>query len=159
MSTSTNSHDHAHHVTPPSKLASTLFILAILMGLTILAAQVDFGHIISSKVGGSSALGSYINNIVALTIAIIKACFVIQIFMGVKYGSKLVKMWAYAGFVWVVLLGITFGDYTSRTWESHRGWNPGDSDVTLPASKIDENKMEIQKKHAEEDAAKGGSGH
>lgn len=141
-----------------SQLIKTLIMLTILMGATILAFAVDFGHIISHAVHGSSAMGSYINNFVALTIAIIKACLVVQIFMGAKYGTKLVKMWAYAGFVWVVLLGITFGDYTSRTWESHRGWYAGDSDLALPASSRDLGVIEKQKERAEESAKEEGAG-
>lgn len=150
MSTKSNSHEHDHHVTPPTTLFATLGALALLMGLTILVYEVDFGHILSR---GNSALGSYINNFIALTIALVKATLVVQIFMGVKWGSKLVKMWAMTGFVWVTLMGITFGDYTSRTWENNRGWNPGDTDLAVLPSSASEvvkaRQEELHKEHLE----------
>ena len=152
MSTSTHaSHDeHEHHITPPSKLTINLAILGVLMGATIAAAQVDIGHIVS---GGNSAVGSYINNFIALGIAIAKAYFVVSIFMGVKWGTKLIKMWALTGFVWVTLLWITFGDYTSRTWENHKGWTPGSTDMAAFPSEIDQVVIERQKEFREHQEA------
>lgn len=161
MSTSNHAHEHDHHVTPPFTLFKTLIMLAIFMVLTIVAAKVDFGHIISSRIGLGSAGGSYINNFVALAIAITKASLVVGIFMGVKWGSKLVKLWAMTGFVWVVLLGITFGDYTSRAWENNRGWTPGSTDVAALPSQVDHGVIERQKefeKHSKEEAEKNGTG-
>jgi len=158
MSTATHDHhgEHEHHITPPSKLTVNLFILGVLMGLTILAAQVDFGHIISNMIGGSSALGSYINNFIALGIAIAKAYFVVSIFMGVKWGTPLIKLWAMTGFVWMTLLFITFGDYGSRNWENNKGWTPGSSDLTAFPSQMDDRKRENQIRLAEEAEKKGG---
>ncbi len=133
--TTTHSHDD-HHITPPSALIKNLILLAIFMGLTILAALVDFGH----HLPVSSAMGSVINNVVALIIALIKAYLVISVFMGVKWGSKLIKLWALAGFVWVPLLLLIMGDYMSRSWEPIRGWNTPSqihgrdaSEVALPS--------------------------
>lgn len=129
---------NSHHITPISVYLRTLVILAVLMGLTILVYEIDFGHIISSKAGLSSAAGSYINNFIALTIAIIKATYVVLYFMGVKYTTGLVKLYAAAGFVWVTLMGITFCDYFTRSWEPIQGWNPGDTNVVERKSVLNE---------------------
>jgi caa(3)-type oxidase subunit IV len=156
---STNDHAHDHHITPPMALAVNLVRLAILMVLTVAAAEFDFGHWVGNLIHAGPALGTYINNFVALLIAITKAYFVVMIFMGVKWTSKLAKVWAVTGFVWVTLLLIIFGDYTSRTWENNRGWTPGSSDVTALPSKVDETFVQRQEewaaKEAEEAAKEG----
>lgn len=121
MSTHTSSHDH--HVTPPTELIKNLAKLAFLMALTIAAALVDVGHM---KVFGaqlSSAGGSFANNLIAMAIACTKAYLVVSVFMGVKWGSKLIKMWALTGFVWLPLLLGVFGDYFTRSWEPVVTWN------------------------------------
>ena len=94
MSSHANYHDH--HITPPKVLFRNFVTLGFLMGLTILAAKVDIGHLLPV----SSAVGSFANNIIALIIAVIKTYCVVAIFMGVKWSSKLVRLWALAGFVW-----------------------------------------------------------
>ena len=110
---------HDHHITPPSVLIRNFLTLGFFMALTIFAAKVDVGHLLPV----SGAMGSFLNNVVALTIACIKTYFVVSIFMGVKWSSKLVKMWALTGFVWLPLLLGIFGDYVSRRWEPVETWN------------------------------------
>lgn len=112
---------HDHHITSPATLFFTMLLLAVLMGLTILVYKIDFGHILS---GGNSALGSWINNIIALVIAMVKATLVVMIFMGVKWGTKLIKLYAMLGFFFFPFLLITFGDYMTRSWEPVEGWTP-----------------------------------
>jgi cytochrome c oxidase subunit 4 len=52
---------------------------------------------------------------VALTIAIVKAVMIVLVFMHVKYNTRLVQVFAGAAFLWfVIMIGITFGDYLSR---------------------------------------------
>ncbi|HZH98996.1 MAG TPA: cytochrome C oxidase subunit IV family protein [Fimbriimonadaceae bacterium] len=132
----TNHHDaHSHHVIPIGTYAKTFFILMVLMGLTILAAEVNAAHFLGF-LGVTDYLGSYINNAIALTIAVIKATLVVMYFMGVKYGSKLIKVYALAGFVWFFLLLLIFGDYVTRSWEPVDGWYKGDTAVPQRASQI-----------------------
>lgn len=119
MSTHAATHDHDHHITPPKTLFLNFAALGALMLLTIGAAQFDFGHFLPV----SSQVGSFINNLVALAIACFKAYLVVSIFMGVKWGTKLIKMWALAGFVWLPLLLGVFLDYMSRAWEPVESWN------------------------------------
>ena len=79
------------------------------MILTLLAAKYPTGS-------------SHVNNAIALTIAIAKATLVVAYFMGVKYGTKLIKMWAYAGFTWFFLMFVMYCDYVTRGWEPVAGW-------------------------------------
>ena len=57
------------------------------------------------------------NIVVALVIAFFKMMLVILFFMNVKAENPLTKLFAGAGFFWmVILLALTLSDYFSRTW-------------------------------------------
>lgn len=57
------------------------------------------------------------NIVVALLIAFFKMMLVVLIFMNVKSESPLTKLFAAAGFFWLILLlGQVAIDYISRTW-------------------------------------------
>jgi cytochrome c oxidase subunit 4 len=76
--------------------------LALLAGtaLTTWAATVDWGAL---------------NDVVALTIAGVKAALVILFFMHVRYSSKLVWVFSVAGFLWLILFFVlTLADYQTR---------------------------------------------
>jgi cytochrome c oxidase subunit 4 len=61
-------------------------------------------------------LGAW-NIVVALLIAFFKMMLVILFFMNVKAESPLTKLFAGAGFFWMILLlGQFFIDYVSRSW-------------------------------------------
>lgn len=109
---------HHHHVQSPGLYWGNFFVLAILMILTVWASTLHFGD---------SPLGSYTANTIALTIATIKACLVVAIFMGVKFGTRLIKLWAVAGFVWFFMFFIMFCDYATRKWEPTVGWEKIDA--------------------------------
>ncbi len=109
-------HSNGIHVFPVSMYAKTLFALLVLMVLTVLAAQVNFGHIFADR-GWSPALGSVLNNVIAMTIAVIKGLLVIQFFMHVKFGTDLIKLWAMTGFIWVTLMLFILMDYGTRKYE------------------------------------------
>lgn len=116
-------HDHSHHVIPVPKLVGTLFALLGLMVLTIAAAR--------WQVMVDNIPGPYIDNLVALGIAMLKAFFVIWIFMGVKHGTKLIKVYAIGGFVWMLLIGGALFDYFFRDVEPVQGWEPA-YETSLP---------------------------
>lgn len=105
--------DHGHHITPISTLFGTFLALVVLMTLTVISANIDL-----------TPLG---NNAANLGIAVIKATLVVRIFMGLAYSSKLAKLFGVAGFVWLILMGITFGDYSTRQWEPVKGWYSKDN--------------------------------
>lgn len=148
------SHDHAHehHVVPTGTYIKVLVFLTAMMLLTIFAAKIDI-----PAVGPIS--GTVMNQTVALTIAVAKAFAVVWIFMGVKWGTKLTKIWAATGFVWFFLLGLIVVDYPMRAFEGVQGWegqtgradHPQDGSalprVVTPSSKaqaIDENDVNLR---------------
>lgn len=110
-----NHAQHSHHVTPWTKLAVTYGALVVLMLMTVGVVYFPFHS-------------SYVNNLINLGIALVKATLVVRIFMGVKWGTTLIKTWAYTGFVWLTLMSIIFGDYLTRPWEHHKGWYTQDTE-------------------------------
>ncbi|MFQ3587690.1 MAG: cytochrome C oxidase subunit IV family protein [Fimbriimonadaceae bacterium] len=113
----TDPHAHAgHHVIPIKTLVLTGGALIVLMVLTVGWAQIAY------LILPDAPIASFINNFVAMTIAVAKALLVILIFMGVKWSTKLTKMYALCGFVWVTLIGIAFCDYATRRWEPVAAW-------------------------------------
>ena len=111
--------EHGHHVIPTKELGRNLALLMGLMLLTIIAAK--YTHF----------LPTFWGNVVALTIAVVKAFFVVSIFMGVKYTTNLAKLFAIGGFVWFLLMFGTLVDYIARPWEPVKGWEPVPS-TSLP---------------------------
>ena len=82
----------------------TIF-LVLLVGtlLTVLAALQDFPW--------------QLNTIVAMTIAITKATFVVLYFMHVRYSTRLVWVIVASALFWLVIMfALTFSDYWTRGW-------------------------------------------
>ena len=58
------------------------------------------------------------NVVVAILIALIKASLVAWIFMGVRYSTKMTRLFVVAGLVWLtIMILITGGDYVTRPWD------------------------------------------
>ena len=111
-------HEHAYH--PPITLYYKIFgALMILTLITIVVAFQDFG---------------IFNNIIALTIAGIKTTLVVLFFMHVKYESKLTKLFAAAGFIWLaILIAFTLQDTEVRRHNfGPRGWATLPKDIVPP---------------------------
>lgn len=107
--------EHGHHVTPTRTLTFNLVWLLVLMVLTVAAARViPFLPLVWA-------------NLLAMTIACIKAVLVIAIFMGVRYTTNLAKLFAIGGFVWFLLIFGILIDYWSRPWEPVPGWTDAPS--------------------------------
>jgi caa(3)-type oxidase subunit IV len=117
-------HSHEHHIVPTSTYLKTLLGLFGLMVLTVWVAQYNL-----PRIGFLS--GTVVNQLIAMAIALVKAFMVVTIFMGVKFGTKLVKLWAVLGFIWVLLIFGILGDYTMRHYEPAPGWD-GKADSALP---------------------------
>jgi cytochrome c oxidase subunit 4 len=74
--------------------------LLVLTVITVLVARVDLGPL---------------NNIVALTVAVLKATLVVLYFMHVRYSSKLTWVFVIAGLFWLgILMTLTLSDYMTR---------------------------------------------
>lgn len=87
-------------IVPRKTYYKVAIALLVLFVLTVAAAYVDLGGF---------------NIIVALTIAVVKALLVVLYFMHVRYGNKLVWVFACAGFFWLVILfALTMSDYITR---------------------------------------------
>jgi cytochrome c oxidase subunit 4 len=92
----------AHHV-PSLKLYFAVFgLLMVGTALTVAVAFFDLGPL---------------NNVVMLTIAVVKAMFVVLYFMHVRWGSRLTWVVAASGFFWLLIMfSFTLTDYMSRGW-------------------------------------------
>ena len=94
------SHDHI------VSLKLYLGVLAILLvgtGLTVAAARVDLGGL---------------NIVVAMSIAVVKAAFVVLYFMHLKYSHRLNWVFGAAAMLWLALLiGLTWTDVAARLTE------------------------------------------
>ncbi|RME50817.1 MAG: caa(3)-type oxidase subunit IV [Deltaproteobacteria bacterium] len=91
----------------PVQLYFRVFGILILLTLvTVVVAFIDLGPL---------------NTVVALAIAVTKACFVILYFMHVRYSERLIPVFVSAGAFWLlILLVLTFGDYATRESELSR---------------------------------------
>lgn len=90
------------HVSPVRSYV--LIFLALMAGtaLTVWAAFQDLGAL---------------NNVVMLTIAVIKATLVVMYFMHARYSSRLTTMTILAGlFFLLILFSLTLADYATRDW-------------------------------------------
>jgi len=130
------SHSHEHHIVATSTYVKTLLALVALMALTVWASFIQIPAI--GPISGTVA-----NQVVALAIALVKAFLVVTIFMGVKFGTKLIKLWASLGFIWVLLIFTILGDYTTRHFEPAPSWD-GKADSALPRVAPDEPKIPAQ---------------
>ncbi len=126
-------HSHEHHIVPTSTYIKTLLALFVLMVITVLVAGVNL-----PRIGFLS--GTVVNQVIALAIALIKAFLVVTIFMGVKFGTKLIKLWASVGFIWVLLIFGILGDYTMRKYEPAPSWD-SKADSALPRVTPEDPKM------------------
>lgn len=118
--------EHTFHVHKVSLYMKTLMGLVVLMVATLIFAHVHFPDI---PLGPVTIHGTLINNLVAMAIATMKALLVINFFMGVKYATKLTRLWVIAGFVGFVLMFLVYGDYLTRVYEPTPRWvgDPGSS--------------------------------
>jgi cytochrome c oxidase subunit 4 len=90
----------SQHVTSPRLYLAVFGALLVLTVITWLVAQADLG---------------WANDVVALTIAVVKMILVVLFFMHVRYSTRLTALTALAGFFWlVILIGLTLGDYLTR---------------------------------------------
>jgi cytochrome c oxidase subunit 4 len=95
----TTTHEHTPHI--GVKTLYTIYgALLVLMLLTFGAAFVDLG---------------LLNFAVAITIATVKMVLIILYFMHVRYSGKLVWVFSFAAFFWLVIFIVgTLNDYFTR---------------------------------------------
>lgn len=94
------------HIVPPRVYLIVFAALMVLMAATVVVAQLHLG-----------AMG----DIVAMSIAVAKGVLIVLYFMHVKYSSHMTKLFAVAGFVWLLILfAFSLSDYKTRNWEPTR---------------------------------------
>lgn len=109
MSENEHADDHAGHFIIPWQYYGYNFVaITILMALTVIFGKVDaldFGHV------------NGVNLWIALGIAAAKAGCIIAIFMGVKWSTPIVKVFALGVIGWLFILFVFFlVDYASPSW-------------------------------------------
>ena len=93
----------SEHIVPVRIYVTIFLVLLVGTGLTVLAALQDFPW--------------QLNTIVAMTIAITKATFVVLYFMHVRYSTRLVWVIVASALFWLVIMfALTFSDYWTRGW-------------------------------------------
>ena len=93
----------SEHIVPVKVYLMIFAILLVGTALTVGAAFIDFPY--------------GLNAIVAMTIAVAKATFVVLYFMHVRYSSRLIWVILAAAFFWMALLfAFTLADYFTRGW-------------------------------------------
>ena len=91
-----------HHVAPVRLYIAVFLALMVGTFLTVIVAKFDLGPL---------------NNVVMLTIAVVKALFVVLYFMHVRWSSRLTWVIAGSGFLWLLIMfSFTLMDYMSRGW-------------------------------------------
>ena len=95
----------SEHIVPVRIYVTIFLILLVGTAVTVWAAFIDFPW--------------RLNTIVALTIATVKATFVVLYFMHVRYSARLVWVIVVAALFWMgILFAFTFSDYFTRGWLS-----------------------------------------
>jgi cytochrome c oxidase subunit 4 len=90
------------HIVPRKTYFSVFGALLVFTALTVTAANINFGKM---------------NDLIAMTIAVIKMMLVLLFFMHVRYSSRLIWVIVASMFFWLlILLLLTITDYTSRGW-------------------------------------------
>jgi cytochrome c oxidase subunit 4 len=110
---------HSHHIVPTFTYLKTLGALTALMLLTIWVSTLNLPG------------GVLTNNLAAIAIAIIKSFLVIWVFMGIRWATKLTRLWAVTGFVVMPMIFISFQDFFFRYQEVVPGWD-GKAESALP---------------------------
>ncbi len=119
---------HGHEIHSVWMYVRTAGVLAAFMALTIGASLVNIGGHITAN----TQIAYYINNLVAVGIAAVKAFIVVMFFMHLKWASSTAKVWALMGFFFLPVMFSIFVDYGTRTHEVVNGWIPGESETALP---------------------------
>lgn len=115
LQTAEEHHGGGHHVASVPTLVAVLIALTVLMVVTVGASWVELPSI-------GPLHGVIINNLIAMAIAVVKACLVIWYFMGVRWATALTRIWVVAGFLVLILMFGILGDYFTRQYEPVAGW-------------------------------------
>jgi cytochrome c oxidase subunit IV len=92
----------SEHIVPRTTYFAVFGALLVGTAITVVAANIDFGRM---------------NDVIAMSIAVVKMMLVLLFFMHVRYSSRLIWVIVASMFFWLlILLLLTLTDYTSRDW-------------------------------------------
>jgi cytochrome c oxidase subunit IV len=92
----------SEHIVPRTTYFAVFGALLVGTAITVAAANIDFGRM---------------NDVIAMSIAVVKMMLVLLFFMHVRYSSRLIWVIVASMFFWLlILLLLTLTDYTSRDW-------------------------------------------
>jgi cytochrome c oxidase subunit 4 len=98
-------HEHSESHEPIDSVSTYALVFAALIVATVLTTAVAFVD-----------LGAF-SVVVALAIAICKMLLVVLFFMHVRHSTKLTKLVLAGGILWfLIMIGMTYTDFASRTW-------------------------------------------
>jgi len=93
----------SEHIVYPRVYITIFLVLMASTGLTVVSAFRDFP--------------GPLNAVVALTIAVVKATFVVLYFMHVRYSPRLIWLVIAAALFWLaIMFALTISDYSTRSW-------------------------------------------
>ena len=93
----------SEHIVYPRVYITIFLVLLVGTILTVVAAFRDFP--------------GPLNAVLALTIAVVKATFVVLYFMHVRYSPRLIALIIAAALFWMaILFALTISDYSTRAW-------------------------------------------
>ena len=93
----------SEHIVSVKVYLMIFMVLLVGTAFTVIAAFIDFPY--------------GLNAIVAMTIAVAKATFVVLYFMHVRYSSRLIWVILAAALFWMaILFAFTLADYFTRGW-------------------------------------------
>ena len=100
----------SNHVVAVPIYLGVFAVLMIGTIVTYVASQIDLEAVFKTHLP--------VNTIVALTIAVTKATFVVLFFMHVKYSTHLTWAVVAGGMFWFgILIVLTLSDYLTRSWQ------------------------------------------
>ena len=106
--------DEHHHVVPLSTYYKIFGALMVLLLVTVGAAEIPFERIIPAA--------PWLNIVVALAVAVVKAALIVMYFMHVKFSSRLVKIVSVIAYFFVfIMFMLTYADYLTRGWMPQPG--------------------------------------
>jgi cytochrome c oxidase subunit 4 len=109
----------SNHIVPPKIYLRVWIALLLLLVLTWGVSNVDLGAF---------------SILVAMVIAVVKMVLVLLFFMHVRYSGRMVRIFAGAGFVWLlIMITLTLSDYATRG--SVRPYNKTQSDIEMQIRK------------------------
>lgn len=97
------------HVVPIRVYLAVILSLMALTIVTVWVAFLDFG---------------FLNDVIAVGIAVLKALLVAMYFMHLRYSAPITRLFAGAGAIFfVILIALSLSDYRSRAWLPYPdGW-------------------------------------